>query len=69
MVCIVLMQCSLLYRQSNLPPRFQDWSEQRTAEREAAIAAAAAATGNKGIMMQFYFLFILILSLLMLLFN
>ena len=37
-----------LCRQSSVPPRFQDWSEQRNAEREAAIAAAAAATGNKG---------------------
>ncbi|XP_065053581.1 cAMP-regulated phosphoprotein 21-like isoform X3 [Rhopilema esculentum] len=35
-------------RQSNIAPRFQDWNEQRNAEREAAIAAAAAATGNKG---------------------
>ena len=32
-------------RLSSVPPRFQDWSEQRNAEREAAIAAAAAATG------------------------
>jgi len=33
-------------RQASVPPRFQDWSEQRNAEREAAIAAAAAATGG-----------------------
>ena len=38
-----------------MPPRFQDWSEQRNAEREAAIAAAAAATGNKGIILVFDF--------------
>ncbi len=36
------------YRQAGAAPRFQDWGEQKNAEREAAIAAAAAATGNEG---------------------